>query len=66
MAKAVKTSNGKEYRTIFKSFYAKVKVNGITEEYDGVRLRYTAVLPNSTIFHSKTATLRVGGKLNYN
>ncbi len=64
--KAVKTSNGKEYRTIFKMFYRELKVKGVTEEYDGVHLRYTVVLPNSTRFHSKTAILHVGGKLNYN
>ncbi len=64
--KAVKTSNGKRYRTIFRMFYSKLRLNGITEKYDGVRLRYTVALPNSTSFHSKTATLRVGGKLNYN
>ncbi|XP_062500276.1 uncharacterized protein LOC134177506 [Corticium candelabrum] len=58
--KAVKTSNETKYRTIFKMYYRNLKVNGITEEYDGVRLRYTVVLPNFTIFHSKTATLRVG------
>ncbi len=63
---ADKTSNGIKYRALFKSFYRKLKVNGITKEYDGMRLRYTVVIPKSTRFYSKTATLRVGGKISYN
>ncbi len=64
--KAVITSDGKKHRTIFKIHYRHLKVNGITEKYDGVRLRYTVVLSKSKSFDSKTATLRVGGKLSYN
>ena len=44
-------------------FYKSLKVNGFTEEYEDVRLRYTVVLPISTSFHSKTVTLCVGGNL---
>ena len=60
--KAVKLSN--EERNFFKPFYKSLRSSTITAKYNGVHLRYTTQLTDSTSFHSKTATLRVGGKLN--
>ena len=57
-------NSAKPSNTLFKSFYKTLRSNTITAKYDGVRLRYTTQLTDSTIFHSETATLRVGGKLN--
>ncbi|XP_062500418.1 uncharacterized protein LOC134177659 [Corticium candelabrum] len=46
-------------RKIFRLHYSSLRVVGVTKEYDGVRVRYTARLENSTSFHSGTATLRI-------
>ena len=60
--KAVKPSN--EGRNLFYSFYETLRSYTIAAKHNGVRLRYTTQLTDSTSFHSETATLLVGGKLN--